>query len=68
MRIGLLADIHGNREAFDACLNHALRLGALGVTASRVQRVPVETPQPPGYSAGDLRVLTGWDWPTANAA
>ena len=25
MRIGLLSDIHGNREALDACLNHAAR-------------------------------------------
>ncbi|MGD9913599.1 MAG: hypothetical protein AB7S80_05910 [Rhizobiaceae bacterium] len=47
---------------------HALRLGALGVTASKEQRVPVEALQPPGYSVRDLRVLTGWDWPTANAA
>lgn len=28
MRIALFADIHGNREAFDACLDHAARQGA----------------------------------------
>ncbi|MFV0280642.1 MAG: metallophosphoesterase family protein [Rhodoblastus sp.] len=28
MRIALLSDIHANREAFDACLNHARRQGA----------------------------------------
>ena len=28
MLIALMSDIHGNREAFDACLNHARRQGA----------------------------------------
>ncbi|MFO1114952.1 MAG: metallophosphoesterase family protein [Beijerinckiaceae bacterium] len=28
MQIAVLSDIHGNREAFDACLAHARRLGA----------------------------------------
>jgi diadenosine tetraphosphatase ApaH/serine/threonine PP2A family protein phosphatase len=28
MRLALFADIHGNREAFDACLDHAHRRGA----------------------------------------
>ena len=28
MRLALLADIHGNREALDACLDHARRRGA----------------------------------------
>lgn len=28
MRLALLADIHGNREALDACLDHAQRRGA----------------------------------------
>src|SRR5438270_4568355 len=28
MRLALFADIHGNREAFDACLEHAQRRGA----------------------------------------
>ena len=28
MRLALFADIHGNREAFDACLEHAHRRGA----------------------------------------
>ena len=28
MRVALFADIHGNREAFEACLDHAARQGA----------------------------------------
>src|SRR4051812_1122226 len=28
MRLALFADIHGNREAFDACLDHARHRGA----------------------------------------
>ena len=28
MRVALFADIHGNREAFEACLDHADRMGA----------------------------------------
>lgn len=28
MRVALFADIHGNREAFEACLDHAERMGA----------------------------------------
>ena len=28
MRVALFADIHGNREAFEACLDHAARSGA----------------------------------------
>ena len=28
MRLALFSDIHGNREAFDACLDHAHRRGA----------------------------------------
>ena len=30
MRLALFADIHGNREAFDACLDHAARQGVDG--------------------------------------
>ena len=28
MLVALLTDIHGNREALDACLEHARRMGA----------------------------------------